>query len=341
MRLRQFNLHPLATLASPANPSMSDVYLQFCDTLPLPFVDGLRPRQVCLLLSQPLGYEIDNVVHRGGRADVIIRIRQNRTSPRRRTAPRLRRAISDRERRLPTSSGSSTAPRALSTHPICICSGLPGSCKSAMTLAWERRVPAAFRRLLGPSASSSRRSSCTMRMARLHHEHGRRRGLVAAFRHAIMMRRQSGSRSTQPPISFLSIDRSLPSRLSGKGCRAPVCYIHNCLPLRSHRRKPTELSMNYDGVFNFLCPKCQASYKVVRCPWPPVAGPQLSCLVCNQSLAPHDGDDILKYFLVVRGKHTLGGALQRGEPDGSPGQPKARRAPAGLVVGVEISTPAA
>ena len=73
-----------------------------------------------------------------------------------------------------------------------------------------------------------------------------------------------------------------------------------------------------------------------------MAGPELSCLVCNQSLAPDDGGDILKYFLVVRGKHTPGAALQRGEADGLPRQQKARRAnPAGLVVGVEISTPAA
>jgi hypothetical protein len=39
-----------------------------------------------------------------------------------------------------------------------------------------------------------------------------------------------------------------------------------------------------------------------------------SCLVCNQAFAPQDGGDILKYFLVLRGKHTSGEALLSGEP---------------------------
>jgi hypothetical protein len=66
------------------------------------------------------------------------------------------------------------------------------------------------------------------------------------------------------------------------------------------------VAMPKDRVFDFICSECQSSYKVVRCAWPPVTGAQLSCLVCNQALAPQDGGDVLKYFLVLRGNHTSG-----------------------------------
>jgi hypothetical protein len=58
-----------------------------------------------------------------------------------------------------------------------------------------------------------------------------------------------------------------------------------------------------DSPANFVCPGCQARYKVVRVrselrsrDFP------LHCKVCKQPLAATDGEDILKYFLIRRPK---------------------------------------
>jgi len=57
---------------------------------------------------------------------------------------------------------------------------------------------------------------------------------------------------------------------------------------------------------DFACPRCQARYRIVRIKSEPGAIHQmLQCLVCEQSLEPTDGDDILKYFLVSPRKKSL------------------------------------
>jgi hypothetical protein len=59
--------------------------------------------------------------------------------------------------------------------------------------------------------------------------------------------------------------------------------------------------MSGDAEHNFSCPRCQARYKVVRVKSEAgVAYRMLECTVCQQELAPTEGDDILKYFLVGR-----------------------------------------
>ena len=55
----------------------------------------------------------------------------------------------------------------------------------------------------------------------------------------------------------------------------------------------------------FLCPKCRASYKVVRVKSGPQPILSLPCKVCDGPLRATDGENILKYFLVAR---------QRGAP---------------------------
>ena len=58
---------------------------------------------------------------------------------------------------------------------------------------------------------------------------------------------------------------------------------------------------------NFVCSRCQASYKVVRVKSELRSGDfPLHCKVCKEPLAATEGEDILKYFLVRpprRGKH--------------------------------------
>ena len=57
--------------------------------------------------------------------------------------------------------------------------------------------------------------------------------------------------------------------------------------------------MLHDRPKDFACPRCQARYKIVRIKSEPGATHQmLQCMMCEQSLAPTEGDDILKYFLV-------------------------------------------
>ena len=57
--------------------------------------------------------------------------------------------------------------------------------------------------------------------------------------------------------------------------------------------------MAKDRRENFVCPHCQAGYKVVRMrAQPGVAHETLHCRVCRQPLAAIEGDNVLKYFLV-------------------------------------------
>jgi hypothetical protein len=59
--------------------------------------------------------------------------------------------------------------------------------------------------------------------------------------------------------------------------------------------------MERDHPRDFTCMRCQARYKVVQVKSEPGATHQmLQCTVCQQQLAPTDGDNILKYFLVGR-----------------------------------------
>ena len=58
-------------------------------------------------------------------------------------------------------------------------------------------------------------------------------------------------------------------------------------------------SMTRDHSESFACPRCQAGYKIVRVKSESRAVHRmLQCTVCQQHLAPSEGDDILKYFLV-------------------------------------------
>ena len=59
--------------------------------------------------------------------------------------------------------------------------------------------------------------------------------------------------------------------------------------------------MGQDRRENFVCPHCQARYKLVRVKAEPSMPYQaLHCRVCRQPLAAIEGDDVLKYFLVGR-----------------------------------------
>ena len=59
--------------------------------------------------------------------------------------------------------------------------------------------------------------------------------------------------------------------------------------------------MNPDRPKDFVCPQCQARYKVVRMTVEPGASHgTLQCKVCRQPLASTEGDNILKYFFVSR-----------------------------------------
>jgi hypothetical protein len=59
------------------------------------------------------------------------------------------------------------------------------------------------------------------------------------------------------------------------------------------------LVMSRDHRRDFACPSCQARYKIVRIKFDAGAIHQaLQCTVCRQQLAPTEGDNILKYFLV-------------------------------------------
>jgi hypothetical protein len=56
-----------------------------------------------------------------------------------------------------------------------------------------------------------------------------------------------------------------------------------------------------DDRTDFICPGCQARYKIVRAKSEPRSSDWLLyCKVCKQPLAATDGEDVLKYFLVSR-----------------------------------------
>jgi len=58
-----------------------------------------------------------------------------------------------------------------------------------------------------------------------------------------------------------------------------------------------------DNPADFVCPGCQARYKIVRAKaLPPFPNWLLHCKVCKRSFAATDGEDILKYFLISRPK---------------------------------------
>src|SRR5215475_14707822 len=58
-----------------------------------------------------------------------------------------------------------------------------------------------------------------------------------------------------------------------------------------------------NDLADFICPGCQAHYRVVRAKWEPRVGDwSLHCKVCKQPLAATEGEHVLKYFLVKRPK---------------------------------------
>ena len=76
--------------------------------------------------------------------------------------------------------------------------------------------------------------------------------------------------------------------------------------------------MTRDRPQDFTCPRCQARYKTVGMQSEPgTVYRMLQCTVCQQELAPTEGDDILKYFLVSRPRpenrtsRTRGSQLKR------------------------------
>src|SRR6516164_1799523 len=63
------------------------------------------------------------------------------------------------------------------------------------------------------------------------------------------------------------------------------------------------LTMVKADVADFICPGCQARYKIVRAKSAARSHDlPLHCKVCKQPLAATDGEDILKYFLIRRPK---------------------------------------
>jgi hypothetical protein len=73
------------------------------------------------------------------------------------------------------------------------------------------------------------------------------------------------------------------------------------LGVPSQRTRCLSAAMTKDRLADFVCPECQARYKVVHVPpLPRSTARQVSCLICAHALAAADGDDVLKYFLVDR-----------------------------------------
>src|SRR5215831_1357599 len=65
------------------------------------------------------------------------------------------------------------------------------------------------------------------------------------------------------------------------------------------------LTMVKADVDDFICPGCQARYKIVRAKSAARSRDlPLHCKVCKQPLTATDGEDILKYFLIRRPKAT-------------------------------------
>ena len=87
--------------------------------------------------------------------------------------------------------------------------------------------------------------------------------------------------------------------------RSPVInFLLKAIKPRKHvmdRRRPNE---------DFTCPNCGAHYKLVRMPASANASdPPVHCKVCNHELAPTDGENILKYFLVSKRRRSRSAAL--------------------------------
>jgi predicted RNA-binding Zn-ribbon protein involved in translation (DUF1610 family) len=60
-----------------------------------------------------------------------------------------------------------------------------------------------------------------------------------------------------------------------------------------------------ESTSRFDCPNCGARYKVVRVEAESVEpGGQLACRSCGAPLEAHDGNTILKYFMVDRPRHA-------------------------------------
>jgi hypothetical protein len=61
--------------------------------------------------------------------------------------------------------------------------------------------------------------------------------------------------------------------------------------------------MNERGPEDFTCPQCKSRYKLVHVkPGPRTTNRPVHCTVCRLPMAPRDGEDVLKYFLISRSK---------------------------------------
>jgi hypothetical protein len=67
--------------------------------------------------------------------------------------------------------------------------------------------------------------------------------------------------------------------------------------------------MTEHGPEDFICPQCKSHYKLVRVkPGTRTTDRAIYCKVCGHPLAPRDGEDVLKYFLVSKERRTMSGA---------------------------------
>jgi predicted Zn finger-like uncharacterized protein len=61
--------------------------------------------------------------------------------------------------------------------------------------------------------------------------------------------------------------------------------------------------MGESDLEEFTCPQCGSRYKLMRVkPGPRTTNRAVHCTVCRHSLAPRDGEDVLKYFLITGSK---------------------------------------
>jgi hypothetical protein len=57
---------------------------------------------------------------------------------------------------------------------------------------------------------------------------------------------------------------------------------------------------------DFVCPRCTSRYKLIRVRAEPgLLSHVIHCKVCNEPLAPTDGEFVLKYFLVGRARNGV------------------------------------
>src|SRR5262245_4065831 len=83
--------------------------------------------------------------------------------------------------------------------------------------------------------------------------------------------------------------------------------------------------MAKDDSTNFICPGCQARYKVVRAKSESRAADwSLHCKVCKQPLAATEGEDVLKYFLISRPKQKQPQTPERNDQPRSASKPPPR-----------------